>query len=192
MASNRLKNLTKEIWWLVLLTGIAGILFGLITIIWPGLTLEIFLYVVAFFVILVGAISVVRAFANIKVDPLWWLTLLFGVLGIAIGIYLLCNPAVAFTIFVILLAVYVFAQSLLDLVIASYAGKNDSKWLWILTGVLGIIFGIVVLFFPESASVAFILVLGIYALIHGAIAIAFAISSHGTVKKLTKKTKKKK
>lgn len=177
-------SITKEIWWLVLGTGIVSTLFGLVALFWPKLTLATLIYMYAMFVVVIGAFSLVEALSNIKKDPLWWLMTLFAIFNLVIGVFLLRNPLVAAAIFVILLAVFVFVQSIIDLVIASYAGKGDHRWLWVLTGVFGIVMGFIILFYPVAASVAFVWALGIYTLVHGVVAIAFAIQTRSFVKKL--------
>lgn len=177
-------SITKEIWWLVLGTGIVSTLFGLVALFWPKLTLATLVYMYALFVVVMGAFSLIEALSNIKKDPLWWLMTLFAIFNLVIGVFLLRNPLVAATIFVILLAVFIFVQSIIDLVIASYAGKGDNRWLWILTGIFGIVMGFIVLFYPVAASVAFVWALGIYTLVHGVVAIAFAIQTRSFVKKL--------
>lgn len=177
------KSITKELWWLVLVSGIVSTLFGLVALFWPKLTLATLVYMYGMFVVLIGTFSLFEALASIKREPLWWLMTIFAVFNIAIGVFLLQNPLVTAAIFVILLAVYVFVQSIIDLVIASYAGKGDNRWLWIITGVFGIAMGFVILFYPLAASVAFVWALGLYTLVHGVVAVAFAIQTRGLVKK---------
>ncbi len=177
-------SITKEIWWLVLITGVVSSLFGLMALFWPKLTLATLVYMYAMFVVVIGAFSLFEALSNIKKDPLWWLMTLFAVFNIVIGVFLLRNPLITAAIFVILLAVFVFVQSIMDLVIASYAGKGDGRWLWVLTGVFGLAMGFIILFYPVAASVAFVWVLGVYALVHGVVAIAYAMQTRSMVKKL--------
>lgn len=179
-------SITKEVWWLVLITGIVSTLFGLVALFWPKLTLATLVYMYAMFVVVIGAFSLFEALASIKKDPLWWLMTLFAVFNIIIGVFLLRNPLVAATIFVVLLAIFIFVQSIIDLVIASYAGKGDNRWIWVMTGVFGIVMGFVMLFYPLAASVAFVWVLGVYTLVHGIVAIAFAVQTKGELKKLAK------
>ena len=176
-------SITKEVWRLVLVTGIISAVFGLVALFWPKLTLATLVYMYAMFVVVVGAFSLVEALSSIKKDPLWWLMTLFAIFNIVIGVFLLRNPLITAAIFVMLLAVFIFVQSIIDLIMASYAGKGDGRWLWILTGVFGIVMGFIVLFYPVAASVAFVWALGVYALVHGIVAIAFAIQTRGLVKK---------
>lgn len=180
-------SITKEIWWLVLLTGIASVIFGLFALFWPKLTLATLVYMYAMFVVVIGAFSLLEALSSIKKDPLWWLMVLFAIFNIVIGVFLLRNPLVTGAIFVVLLAVFIFVQSAIDLVIASYAKKGDGRWLWVLTGIFGIVMGFIILFHPVTAAVAFVWVLGVYALVHGIVAVAYALQIRGEIKKLLKK-----
>lgn len=191
MATKRIKQVTSELWWTALLTGILSILFGVFTIVWPGIVLASLIIIFAVFVLVLGIVNFVRAFMSISTDPLWWLTLLFSLVCIGLGIYLFSNPPATVAAFVIFLGIFIILQAIFDLVIASYAKNSEGQWLWILSGVLGLIFGIIVFFYPESASLAFVWVLGVYALIHGIMIIAYTASYRSAVKKLTGKKKRK-
>jgi uncharacterized membrane protein HdeD (DUF308 family) len=180
------KKLTKEIWWLLVLTGIAGVVFGLLALLWPGLTLATLVYMFAIFTVVGGAFALFESISNIKKDRLWWLTLLFALVNIGVGVYLLRNPLVAAQLFVILLAIVIFIQAIFDLIVASYATKDEGRWTWIFSGILGLIAGVAIMVYPLASSIAFVWVLGLYALIHGVVAVAYAVQIRSEIKKLTK------
>ena len=178
------KKLTKEIWWMILLTGIAGTIFGLIALFWPAMTLVTLVYTVAIVTVVGGAIALFEAISSIKKDRLWWLALALALLNIGVGVYLLRNPLVAAAVFVVILAIVILGRSIFDLVVASYMDKKEGRWLWILTGVLGIIAAVAIVFYPVRSSLAFTWVLGIYALIHGVTTVGFAVQIRKDIKKL--------
>src|SRR5262249_55073686 len=73
-------------WWLVLLRGIAAILFGLMAFAWPGLTLLTLIIFYGAFAIADGIFAITAAISGgARTDLTWWLVLV-GVLGIAAGI----------------------------------------------------------------------------------------------------------
>lgn len=181
------KKLTKELWWLVLLTGVASTLFGLVALFWPGLTLATLVYTFAIFVVVGGVVALFEALSNISKDRLWWLALLLALVNLGIGVYLLRHPLVAATFFVVLLSIVVFMQAIFDLVVASYAEKSEGKWLWVLTGIFGLVAGVVILVYPVAASLAFIWVLGLYSVVHGVVAVAYSLQVRKDMKKLFKK-----
>lgn len=191
MKKNKLKEITKAIWWSVVITGIASIVFGLVAIIWPGMTLATLVTLFTIFVIVMGAVWLMESLASVKSDPLWWLGLLFSALAIALGVYAFMNPELTVAVFVILLALFVFAQSLIDFINASYAPKGE-KWPWVVTGLLGIVFGITVIGHPKSASLAFVWVLGVYLIARGALSIVYAGRAKMLAKRLISGGAKKK
>ena len=191
MANNKkIKKVAKSVWWLFVLSGILSILFGLFAIFWPGLTVSILVLIFGIFITVAGISWLVMSFASMKTDKTWWLSMLFSVLCIVAGIYLFANPATTITIFVILVAVAVFARALVDLINASYSDDASSKWLWIMLGVLGIIFGVVILVYPAGATMAFVWVVGLYAVIRGIADVIYAFQIKSDVKKLVKASKK--
>ncbi len=181
---DKTKKLTKQIWWVILLTGVAGILFGALTLFLPGITLVTLIYMLAIFVVISGVIGLFEAISNIKKDRLWWLTLVFALVGISVGVYLARNPMTTASIFVISVSLLILVRSIFDLVVASYMDKKDVRWLWIITGILGIIAAGAIVLYPVAASLAFIWVLGLYALIHGVMTVGFAMQIRKDVKKL--------
>src|SRR5438093_9751249 len=81
-------------WWLLLLRGIAAILFGLLAFIWPGLTLVTLVLLYGAFALVDGVISLIAAFTgSAKPVPTWWLVVV-GLLGIAAGIVTFAWPGI--------------------------------------------------------------------------------------------------
>ena len=112
-----------------------------------------------------------------------------SVVSLGIGIFLLRNPLITASLLVLVVAIVIFAQSLYDLVIASYATKEEGRWMWIVTGLLGVIAAIALIVYPEPASLAFVWVIGLYALVHGVVNIGYAFQIRKELKILTGKTK---
>ena len=188
---NDAKKLTKEVWWYLVLSGLLAIVFGFVALFWPALTAATLVFLVALFTIIGGIIGLVHALANIGKDRLWWLSLLVSAVSLGIGIFLIRNPLITAALLVILLAITIFMQALYDLVIASYATKDEGRWMWIVTGILGIIVAIVIMVYPETSALAFVWVLGLYALVHGVVNIGYAVQIRKDVKVLMGTNSKK-
>ena len=189
MASSEAKSIAKSAWWLFILSGVLSVLFGLFAVFWPGLTVSILVHIFGLFIVAIGVAWLVMSFADMKTNRVWWLWALLAIFAVVAGIYLLANPSTTITIFVILVATVVFARALVDLIGASYAGDASSRWMWILLGVLGVVFGVVILVYPKSATTAFVWVVGLYAVIRGIADIIYAFRVKKNVKKLVKASK---
>jgi len=82
-------DLIANYWWTFLIRGIAAIAFGLIALVWPGMTLTVLIVVFGIYVIFEGVLSIVAAFNNRWVKS-WWVLLLEGLAVVwLIGIYAL-------------------------------------------------------------------------------------------------------
>src|SRR6266480_2056320 len=93
-------------WWLLLLRGIAAVLFGLLAFIWPGLTLVTLVLLYGAFALVDGVISLVAAFTgSAKAVPTWWLVVV-GLLGIAAGIVTFAWPGITAILLVLFIGAW--------------------------------------------------------------------------------------
>ncbi len=79
-----LDSLTRN-WWAVALRGLAGILFGIITFISPGISLAALVLLFGAYAFADGVLSVVSAVRRRGADR-WWLLLVQGIVGIGAGV----------------------------------------------------------------------------------------------------------
>jgi uncharacterized membrane protein HdeD (DUF308 family) len=80
-------------WWSLLLEGLVSIAAGLVTLVAPGLSALVLLYVMAAWAILTGALEIAAAIRLRKVIANeWWLGL-SGALSVAFGTVLMITPA---------------------------------------------------------------------------------------------------
>jgi uncharacterized membrane protein HdeD (DUF308 family) len=72
--------------WLFVLVGILGVAAGILTFVWPGVTLYVASIFVAWYLIVFGIMHVVSALAGPKLRW-WWTTLLLGVAELVLGVW---------------------------------------------------------------------------------------------------------
>lgn len=164
-------------WWALTLRGIAAILFGIAAVFWPGLTLVTLVYLVSAFVLVWGVINVVQAAVSIGKHRSWALTLLIGLAEVAVGLYLVRHPNVTFDVFILVAGLLFVASGVVEVVaaFAEDAVTATSRTLSVLAGVAAFIIGIILLFQPAAGGVAFVWILGLYALITGPLMIAMSL-----------------
>jgi uncharacterized membrane protein HdeD (DUF308 family) len=78
--------------WGVLIAGLAGIVAGVMTFLWPGLTALVLLYFVAYWAIVRGIFEIIAAIHLRKELKNEWLLALAGVLSVAFGLVLIAAP----------------------------------------------------------------------------------------------------
>jgi uncharacterized membrane protein HdeD (DUF308 family) len=76
-----------ETWrWLFIVTGILGVAAGIMTFVWPDITLYVVSILVAWYLIVFGTVHLVNALAGPKV-PWWWTQLLLGIAELVLGVW---------------------------------------------------------------------------------------------------------
>jgi uncharacterized membrane protein HdeD (DUF308 family) len=114
-----------------------------------------------------------------RISELWktqvtkarWLLAVRGVFSIAMGVVILVWPGISLVALTIVVGVYTLANGMTELGFAfSAEGKSRRSW-FVLSGLIGIGFGVMVLAWPGISSLALLYVIGAYAIGFGILAI---------------------
>jgi uncharacterized membrane protein HdeD (DUF308 family) len=169
----------------LVVSGIISIIFGVAAVFWPHLTLLTLLYLFGAYVLIAGIVRIVMAFASISDGGWWFLNALLGLFELGVGVYLLRHVNVAFATFILLIGFVLIARGIIGIVDALFdrAGGDTSRTLTFIVGALALVVGIVVLFQPVSSGIAFVWIIGVYALIAGAIELSVASELNKSLKK---------
>jgi len=171
-----------KVWWLLLLRGIAAIVFGVLAFIWPGLTLVTLVLLYGAFALVDGVLSLAAAFTgSAKPIPTWWLVVV-GLLGIAAGIVTFVWPGITALLLVLFIGAWALVHGIFEIIGAIKLRKEiDNEWMLILSGVLSVIFGLIVLIAPGAGALGLIWVIAAYAIVFGImfVALALRLRKHG-------------
>jgi uncharacterized membrane protein HdeD (DUF308 family) len=167
--------LARDLWWVGVIQGVAALLFGIAALFWPGLTLVTLVYLFSAYVFVWAIFEIVHSLMSMRESGTWWLSLLFGLFGLGVGVYLIRHPHVAFATFILLIGFTLIMRGLID-IIGAFLVNNMATFrvLSIIVGAIAVLAGIIVLKQPVSGGVAFVWVLGLYSLIYGPICLALA------------------
>ena len=155
-------------WWSVVIRGIIAILFGILALVWPGLTLGVLLVLFGIFAFADGIISIISAFGSPEGRQRWVLLLLTGLAGIAAGIVTFTYPGLTVVVLLYIIATWAIVVGILHIVTAlSKSGEVAPRWLWGLSGFFSVLFGILLYAEPVVGIFAVVWLIGFYALIFG-------------------------
>lgn len=164
-----------ELWWVGLVEGIAAVIFGIAALFWPGMTITTLVYIFSAFVLVWGVAEIVSSLMSMKSRSNWWLTMLFGLVALGVGVYLVRHVDVAFNTLILIIGFTLIVRGLIDIVSALIDEASASyRTLNAIVGFAAVIVGIVVLNASAAAGVAFVWILGLYALILGPLMIAMS------------------
>lgn len=104
--------------WSVVLIGVLGILAGIVTFRYPGLTALILLYVIAAWAIATGLVAIYLAFSLRREITSEWVLALAGVLSVLFGVLLVVKPGAGAVSLVLIIGSYAVVFGILLLVLA--------------------------------------------------------------------------
>jgi uncharacterized membrane protein HdeD (DUF308 family) len=184
-----MKETIKEhfggLWWLSLITGIASIIFGIATLVLPGVTLISLIVMFAAFILALGVVEIVRGFSSTHIDKTWWLSVLLGILLTIVGVYLAKNPGLSVAAFISTVIFVLITKGLCEIAIGIILPVF--KVYHIISGILDLLTGIIVIVYPFTGTLALTWALGLYALIEGIVVMINSIVVFATYKEVTSK-----
>ncbi len=172
-----MKGYIHEVWWMMLLKGLALLLFGIAAIVWPDLTLVTLSLIFAAFLFISGVVNIITGIGTIAHRHGWFLKILMGILEVGVGVYLMKSPLVTAAVFILITGAIFIIQGIIAL-IAAFTDTDDpgARFLAIIIGILGIIAGFLIIRYPATTGLTYVWILGAYGIIAGALEIAGALS----------------
>ncbi len=167
-------------WWLLLLRGIAAIIFGLLAFAWPGLTLLTLILFYGAFALVDGVLAIVTAITGGVPGSRWWLAIV-GLLGIAAGLLTFLTPGLTALVLLFFIAGWAIVTGVFEIIGAIKLRKEiDNEWLLILGGIISVLFGVGMMLAPGAGALALVWVIGAYSVVMGVlfVALAFRLKKH--------------
>ena len=171
------RALCKRAWWVFLIGGIASLVFGILAFVNPAVALLVLSIYFAASVMVDGVVNLVGAIQNRCQDG-WWVILLIGLLGTAVGAYALIYPPVSMAAFVYLVAFMAIMVGVFLVMLGRKVREEiDREWVLYLTGALSIIWGILIIVQPGAGAVSVVYLIASWAVIFGIMKIFFALKA---------------
>jgi uncharacterized membrane protein HdeD (DUF308 family) len=173
-----LLTLTRN-WWLVALRGVLAILFGLGAFFWPSITLLVLVTMFGVYAFLGGLAVLIAAIGGADQNSRWWVLALEGALGVIAGILTFFWPGITALTLLYIIAFWAILTGVLEVIAAVRLRKDiHDEWLLGLSGVISVLFGILVLAQPGAGALAVVWIIGAWAVITGISLLAFAFKLH--------------
>ncbi len=113
-------------WWVLLLEGLAGVVVGVLTFVWPGLTIITLYFFIAIWALFTGIMEIIAAIRLRREIHNEWSLALMGVISVILGILLLANPAAGIFSLVIAVGIYAIVFGALELYLA-FRARGEAR-----------------------------------------------------------------
>ena len=155
-------------WWVVALRGAVGILFGLLTLMLPGVTLVSLVFLFAAYLVLDGALAIAAGVRAAQKGERWGLLILEGVVDILGAAAMVAMPGLAIVVFIYLIALWSIVSGAFMIVAAFQLHLDHGRWLLVLAGAVSVLFGVLLAVYPITGAVVLATWIGAYAIVFGA------------------------
>ena len=163
-------------WWAVALRGGAAILFGILALIMPGVTLAALVLLFGAYGLLDGVFDIVAAATGRAGGRPWWALVVAGLVSIAAGLVAFFMPGLTALALLYLIAAWAIVRGVLEIVAAVRLRREiENEWWLGLSGALSVVFGVLVAIAPGAGALAMVLWIGAYALIVGIVLVVHAV-----------------
>ena len=166
-------DLLSRYWWTLVVRGILAVVFGILAIVWPGITLATLVIFFGAYILVDGIFGMVGAIGSWGNRDDHWLLLLEGLLGVGIGILTFRAPQVTGMVLLMFIAAWALATGVLEIVAAIRLRKEIQGEIWlILSGLASVVFALVLMIFPAAGALSLLWLISIYAVVFGIVLFA--------------------
>lgn len=177
-AANEAKSLFKSIRVTLAVSGVIALIAGIVLLVWPVKSAVIVTAIFASYLVVAGVVYIgLGIFSKAKGGWARVGHIALGLLYIVAGVIAFANLGAAAATFALVVVIFIGISWIVDGVVAlTLLGQDGSRVWTLIYAILSIIAGIVVLFSPVIAGLAFWLFLGISLVILGIVQIVRAIT----------------
>jgi uncharacterized membrane protein HdeD (DUF308 family) len=168
----------------LILLGVLAIIVGIIAIAWPGVTILALVILFAIYAFIDAGLQAMRAFSSRTAGPVFG-HLLLALVDLAAGVIALVWPKPTALVLVIVVAAWALVSGFFEVFAAFQSGETaGTRALFILGGLVSILFGVLLFARPGVGAVTLALLFGLFALIYGVSQITTGIELRRTGKSL--------
>jgi uncharacterized membrane protein HdeD (DUF308 family) len=158
-------------WWVLMIRGVLLIIIGVLAFIAPAT----WIFFVAAYMLVDGMVMLFSGFGDEPPGGSRWPLIIFGILGVIAGLIILWNPELGGLTLTYVIAIWAIVGGVLTIISALRLREEiDNEWWLVISGVLGIIFGILVFQNVLAGFLAIATVFGVFAILMGILSVVLS------------------
>jgi uncharacterized membrane protein HdeD (DUF308 family) len=163
-------------WWMLVVRGAVAILFGIVAIAMPAISLYTLVLLWGAYVLVDGAFNVIHAVRGARAGRRWGWLLFEGIVSIMAGVLTFAWPRITALVLLMLIAFWAVLTGVAEIAAAIRLRRRiRGEWLLATSGVLSILFGVLLLVYPGAGALALVWMIGAYAIVFGALLIGLGL-----------------
>jgi uncharacterized membrane protein HdeD (DUF308 family) len=165
--------------WSIVLRGILACIFGILILANPSVGVAMLIVMFAVYAAVDGVAALATAVDHGRAGLRWGWWLFEGLVSLAVAALALARPGITLLALVLLIAFRAILLGLIELG-GALGGKGlDHRWLLGVTGVVSVLFGVLMLGNPVAGTMAVVWVIGVYAVVFGVMLVIVGVRALG-------------
>jgi len=167
--------------WLLVARGIFAVIFGLVALFWPGITLAALVLLFGVYALMDGIFAIAAAITGADPRSRWWMLVLEGVAGIVAAAITFMWPGITAIALLYLIAAWFIVTGVLEIAAAVRLRREiRGEWLMVLSGIVSVLFGAYIALFPGLGALAIAWLIGTVSIFFGVlmIGLGWRLRSH--------------
>ncbi|MGW3203649.1 HdeD family acid-resistance protein [Streptomyces sp. NPDC001135] len=177
-----LHALSRAAWQVVLVTGIASLILGILVLVWPGASLLAAGVLFGLYLLISGIFQLVAAFGTHKTTSLRVLAFISGALSILLGLFCFRGPMQTILLLALWIGIGWLVRGITQTLAALHDPRTPARGWQIFLGIITFIAGIVLIDSPFRSVAVLTLVGGIWLVVVGITEIVTAFGIRGRAK----------
>jgi uncharacterized membrane protein HdeD (DUF308 family) len=161
-------------WRPLVLRGAIAVVFGIVAMAWPSLTLDVLVVLFGVWALLDGLAAFAVAFGDTRTVPRWIL-IVTGVASLVVAFFAIFSPGIAAEAITWVLGVWLLARGVLEVIVALVDRSGSARWVTLLNALVDVLLGTLLVSNPGGAAVGIAFILGLVAFVWGLAWIALGV-----------------
>lgn len=154
-----------------MLRGVVAVLFGILAIAWPGLTVLALALLFGVYTLLDGITSIIMGIGQ-GTDRFYLITI--GILGVVAGAISLLWPAITVIVLLVVIAVWAIFTGIAQIAAAIRLRKViRNEWFLALSGIIALVLGVLLIVQPAEGAIALVIAIATFAIVWGITLVVF-------------------
>jgi uncharacterized membrane protein HdeD (DUF308 family) len=167
-------ELLSRRWHLVVVRGVVAILFGVVAIAWPRITVLVLALLWGCYLLLDGIASIAMGSAGRGTDRGYPIVL--GVLGIGAGVVSFVWPQITVIVLLVLIAVWAIMAGAVQIAAAIRLRKViRNEWFLAISGAVTLILGLLLIVQPAEGAIALLVAIATFAIAWGVVLVVLGL-----------------
>lgn len=175
-------------WWSFVVGGLALLVFGILAIVWPGITISVLVIMFGAIALVDGVFTAAGAVASRENQALRWFLLVSGVVSIIIGALILIWPGITAKVVLYVIAAFAVIAGVTKILAATFwpQERRTDRLALILSGLVSLTFGVLIFAWPAAGALAIVWLIGLWAIIFGVGAMILGFEVLGVNRRLAR------